>query len=502
MSEPMVVKSDGVTVAERYLQGLCERSFLSLWSYAGVFNDRGKTGSGDGKEVCDLLVIFGNDIIIFSDKNCKFLRTAKLDVAWTRWFKTAVLASAIQVFGAERWIRDFPDRLFLDRSCTKPFPLQVPNSKEARFHRIVVAHNSAPQCREELGGSGSLAICPRIVGRQHYENSEAGILPFTIGWVGDVGDFVHVLDDISLDILLETLDTITDFVAYLRKKEDFIASGRLLHAAGEEELLATYLADINADGEHDFIFAGDADGVVLAEGLWENFHNSSQRRAQIREDKISYAWDDLIETFSKHAFEGTQYYVSPSGFAGTEKCLRLMAREGRTRRRMLADAFVGLVVKTGDRRIRATRVLQAAVPGDAYYVFLLLPELPGVPNELYRETRRHMLEALCMIVRLKFPDAKDIVGLATETGISESRSEDALYFDGRNWGLNEAAEAERLQRETKLLTNTTEYRDVVKEYPDPWLASDGRVPFSVSPNPRNKPYPCGSGKKYKKCHGK
>lgn len=64
-----VQPAEGVTDAERYLAKLCKRSFLSLWSYPGVFRDQGRVdGKGDGKEVCDLLVVFDNHIIIFSDK--------------------------------------------------------------------------------------------------------------------------------------------------------------------------------------------------------------------------------------------------------------------------------------------------------------------------------------------------------------------------------------------------------------------------------------------------
>jgi hypothetical protein len=60
-----IVRSEGVTETERYLKRLCDRSFLSLWSYSGVFRDQGRTdGKGDGKEVADLLVVFENHIII------------------------------------------------------------------------------------------------------------------------------------------------------------------------------------------------------------------------------------------------------------------------------------------------------------------------------------------------------------------------------------------------------------------------------------------------------
>lgn len=70
-NEP-IVKAESVTGAESFLRALCENTFLSLWSYPGVFRDQGKKGTGDGKEVCDLLVVFGDHIIIFSDKYCEY----------------------------------------------------------------------------------------------------------------------------------------------------------------------------------------------------------------------------------------------------------------------------------------------------------------------------------------------------------------------------------------------------------------------------------------------
>ena len=65
-----IERPEGVTDAERSLKRLCDRSFLSLWSHAGIYRDQGKVGKGHGKEVCDLLVVFEDHIIIFSDKDC------------------------------------------------------------------------------------------------------------------------------------------------------------------------------------------------------------------------------------------------------------------------------------------------------------------------------------------------------------------------------------------------------------------------------------------------
>ena len=133
-------------------------------------------GKGDGKELCDLLVVFENHVLIFSDKDCRFNDAADLRVAWARWFKRAVQKSAEPAWGAERWIRQFPNRLFLDRKCTVPFPINLPDPANAIFHRIVVAHDASRACGEKLGGSGSLMFDSSLIGDAHLT-----AMPFTIG---------------------------------------------------------------------------------------------------------------------------------------------------------------------------------------------------------------------------------------------------------------------------------------------------------------------------------
>ena len=120
---PPVVRAKGVTPTERYLARLCSRSFLRLWSYPCVYRDQmvGPRG-GQGKEVCDLLVVFDEDVIVFSDKDCEYKATIGADLAWSRWVKRAVFKSADQVFGAERWLKENPNRLFLDKECKSMRP--------------------------------------------------------------------------------------------------------------------------------------------------------------------------------------------------------------------------------------------------------------------------------------------------------------------------------------------------------------------------------------------
>jgi hypothetical protein len=79
------------------LSRLCGRTFLSLWSYPGLYRDQEGGGpSAEGKELADLIVVFENDVLLFSDKHCEFRRTGDIETGWKRWFRRAVLKSAHQ----------------------------------------------------------------------------------------------------------------------------------------------------------------------------------------------------------------------------------------------------------------------------------------------------------------------------------------------------------------------------------------------------------------------
>lgn len=504
-SGSVISRADGVTESERYLKVLCDRTFLSLWSYPNVYRDQKAASKGDGKELCDLFVVFENHVIIFSDKDCAFPNSGDLAKDWSRWFRRAVVKSADQIRGAERWIRSHPERLYVDRACEHEFPIDLPAPDKAVFHRIVVAHESAARCRWEFnGGSGSLMISTSITGNAHYEANPEGIQPFTVGDLGPDKGYVHVLDDTTLDIVLSTLDTITDFVEYLTKKEAFVRSNRAVMAAGEEDLLAFYLSDIDENQQHAFVVSPDVNGVFIDEGHWEDFNRSPQRRAQLETNEVSYAWDALIEQFSKHIIGGTQYYTSHEGINTSEKTIRLLAREGRTRRRMLAMALLGMVGKELPENSKRSRHVPPSRPGDPCYVFLMLWHPESVSYEDFREVRRRLLEYYCMVLKTIYPEAEDIVGIATEDRTAVDRSEDAVYLDARHWSEELQSEALRLQEKFGILHEYEGFATRVQEYPEIQIQPQDnlhRATRNIKGRDRNRPCPCGSGKKSKKCCG-
>lgn len=494
-------KATGTTASERRLAYLGERSFLSLWTYPSVFRDQGKSGGGDGKEVCDLLVVFRDHVLIFSDKDCAYPDTGHPGRDWCRWFRKAVLKSAEQAWGAERWIRAHPDRLFLDRSCTQRFPVELPEPGVMRVHRIVVARAASARCRKVLGGSGSLMLDGFITGSAHYED-ETKAEPFKLGDLDPARGFVHVLDDTSLGILMRELDTTHDLVDYLTKKEAFVRGGRFGGACGEEELLAYFLRHLNARGDNDFVIPGGYTKVWLDEGLWHEFVTGPRRMGRVEADEVSYVWDRLIEKFNHHTMAGTSYEVStPLTFPDREGAVRMMAAEGRTARRILGTALLELLRKSRPE-LRNTRVVLPTRPGRPHYVLLALSQPPFASSyHEFREVRRHLLQGLCLVTKLKYPDATDIVGVATEAGRANDRSEDVVYFDAREWTPELREEAEQLQCDLGLLTECgPEFRSTVHQFPV--AAARRRAKPVTQPREqsvRNSACPCGSGKKWKKC---
>jgi uncharacterized protein YecA (UPF0149 family) len=172
---------------------------------------------------------------------------------------------------------------------------------------------------------------------------------------------------------------------------------------------------------------------------------------------------------------------------------------------MLARLIHELIAQTPDKNMKAVRVVQPSHPGDPYYAFLLLSHPEGVPYEEYREVRRNLLHTYCLTTKLKWPNAEDIVGIATETGMNESRSEDAVYWDARFWTEDERADAERVATEMGLLRDIRQFAGMEYEYPNrsPQRSSMpvGGPRVKAKGRDRNAPCPCGSGRKTKKCCG-
>ncbi len=488
-------RSWGATPAERRLQALCRKSFLSMWSYPNVFRNQ-DISKGEGKEICDVLIVFGNDVLIFSDKDCAFPSSGNVIVDWKKWYRRSIAASAKQLFAAERWLRMFPDRVFTDRKCRRQLPIDLPPTDKMRIHRILVAHGSGHACKKHFGnGTGSLILDSSVIGCESRVSEE---LPFSVGYVDDTKRFVHVLDDVTFELLLSYLDTITDFVDYLAAKERLFADRKFIMATGEEDLLAIYLTHIDEHQKHTFKFPAEYAGIGIFEGEWIEFQNSVAFRSRMHANRVSYIWDALIEKLAGQFIAQDFFHTNAPSLRDNEIAIRTMAAEPRFVRRALAEKLHAFIQESTGR-LRTASLCGEIGPNRTTYVYLTLAHLPQDSYESYREVRRTLLSHYCAVAKVKFPNSASVIGLATEPGTHGPKSETLICQDSKHWTAENQRAAEAIQEELKLFKDVNVRPFVMREYPN----QSRRPPtaFDARRNKRNLSCHCGSGLKFKRCCG-
>ena len=455
-----------MTSTERYLVRLAERSFLNLWSYPNPYRDQGQPDGGDGKELCDLLVVCGRDIIIFSEKNITWSK-GDVQTAWGRWARRALLDSTKQASGAARWISQFPHRIYLDSRCTQPFPIEIPEKGEAVIHRIVVARGAGEACKQYFGdGMGSLRVRPEIVGVRHCAPDSQ---PFAVGELDPSGSYVHVMDDITLDIVLSELDTVVDFTDYLTKRAAFARSGRLRSAAGEHDLLAHYAVRVNEEGDHDFVEATGTGGAPLnvEPGLYWSFENDRRYIQRKQADAISYFWDRLIESFTSNLIDGTS--VVPEGhdydLKTQELGVRYMALQRRVVRRGLGGAVADALTRgaTQDMFRRAMVVPPGLPDCETGFFVLTMKRLDWMTRkgsyQDYRDARTNAALIYAQGLLVRFPHLERVVGVACEPAVQgQGGSEELVYVEQAQWSQADRAAIEEDCRRLDMLQEGVEVR--------------------------------------------
>lgn len=402
---------DTVNSSEEFVYRVCKKSFLSLWSYA---NPQGKDPR---KELCDILVVCEPDIIIVSVKEIKITGSGDAEVELNRWIKRAIDASCAQVYGAERWLKSASH--VVKKDGVKGLPL--PSPSERRIHRVAVA----------LGSKGKFPIL-----------------------YGDFGKgFVHVFDERSFWIILNNLDTISDFVAYLTEKETWYSSGVKTQFNGaEEDLLAVYLSNGKKfpDGHNKGL-------VIIGERIWTHFSSEPEYQAKIREDKDSYIWDNLIEVFCEAELKGN--FELNSSPEQTEMIIRTLARENRLGRRVLGKSFKEFLELSAHAKLRSRYIPPVSRVG---YVFL------ATPRDIPRQQRIQELAMRCLVARSFAEQEKCqmIIGIGTECLNHENYSFDMVCVEVTEWTEEFQNKVESIQKELGYFENLELQYIQEDEYPN------------------------------------
>lgn len=444
-------EANGVNESERILTKLCQNSFLRLWSQTNVFTDEGfKDGKGGTKELTDAIVIFGQDVIVFSDKHVTFQKDRELSLSWSRWYRRAILESCKQLYGAKAWLSRFPERAFLDAKCTRKLPIEVPAGHDVRFHLVAVTRGSREAAIKHAGGKGlgSLFINTDIKGKDHEKT------PFSIGQPEPNKAFVHVFDEVSIELVMQELDTAIDFLDYLKAREKLLGCpGKTVLAPGEEELLAAYLSTTDATAtRHTFLNLPPGDGqpdmVMFDSSHYVGLLNEPSYRRKKKADAISYVWDRLIDRFLDYGDAAESAYLWLQSRAETEEGLRLLAAETRYRRRQLAQAIQGAMRRV-EPGMRLSRLVNTQVAGETVFIFLLMPMRGEATYEEYRKYRLAVLHAYVQTARLQATQATTFVGIAFDNPHKdyEGSSEDLFVLRKDHWTETELAELEHNQNE-------------------------------------------------------
>jgi len=443
--------AQGVNESERILTKLCQRSFLRLWSQTNVFTDEGfKDGKGATKELTDALVIFGNDVIVFSDKHVRFQDDRPLDVAWPRWYRRAVLESCKQLHGAKSWLSRFPERAFLDAKCTRMLPITMPTGPEVRFHLVAVTRGSRDAAIKNADGHGlgSFGVNTFIVGDDHLR------APFVIGLPEPKKAFVHVFDEVSIELVMQELDTAVDFLGYLKAREDLLGHpGRHVIAPGEEDLVASFLSTTDRTGTKHVFFDLDPEDGQPDMVMYDGSHYAGLRKdpgylRKKQADRISYEWDRLIDRFIDYGDPGLRAELGLQSQAETETGLRLLAAESRYTRRQLAQTLQGALLRVEPGQ-RLARIFNSQVAGETVFIFLVMPLRREASYSEYRQNRLATLHAYVQTARLQAPLATTFVGIAFDNPHKdyEGSAEDMFVLRKDLWTEAELADLELKQEQ-------------------------------------------------------
>ncbi len=436
--------------------------------------------------------------------NFKYLTYLKLlnvdlPIAWNRWHTRAIKESAQQLHGAEKWLREQPSRVFMDAKCESAFPLAIGPTNLLRFHLVAVTKNSAIPAQRYFNGqsSGSLMLVP------HLADSDVSKLPFVINDIDPRKTFVHVLDELTLSLLLEELDTTADFVKYLSAKEAFIRSGILQSSPGEEELLAHYILSggliVDDPLRLPLRIPKDIEQIALSEGLWNDYASSPQRMKMREANKVSYFWDKLIENFAEHIAAGTVALEQDQPTANHERVVRLLAKENRFGRRILAEQFIEKL-RTTPAAARSSRMCPSPLNDGSVFVLVLFPREKDQDYSEYRSQRVNLLHAYAAVIQYRHPNFKMIILIGMEPQDCEGRSEDILAIECGELTEEERIHAQELISEGRILADVTSIQHHSSLAPRKQRPNGITAPaLSKTKMGRNNPCTCGSGLKWKKC---
>lgn len=268
--------------------------------------------------------------------------------------------------------------------------------------------------------------------------------------------FVHILDDLTLGIILKEMDTTKDFLEYLTQKERFISDGHLAFYAGEEELLAYYMSSF--DGRA-FSFVSQERLLCLGEGLWNQFKRSELYRNVKARYRPSYTWDAMIEHFASVVLSGEMLNWGPGdgSVALHESRLRHLAKLNRFERTQVSLAFAELIQQSKIISAREPdRIFVRSIQpssGDTLYILVIFPDSGFESYQSYRQARSFCLESYCFVSKLQNPTMSHVIGISMDVPRGQqTTSEEIIHIGEEDWTPEAENFAKTVQADIGILS--------------------------------------------------
>lgn len=271
-------------IGEEFVNRIAFNSFIEHWCYPSP-----KDESGDKKEICDLLILFGDNLIIISVKNYEFKDF------YSRYFRRTIEKAVKQIYGAERKLLNSDKDIFIKHPnrVIERFPKERINN----IHRVII-------------------------------NLGEGVRFYPFNKETKDEKFITLLDKEAFQTIVQELDTIPDFLEYLRKREELFADKTVTILPGDEDdfpadtanqffeyaqrqfnpsekqsilisgtehdILAHYLKNERTFPE--YIHSKEYNGMfVQLDGNWSDFNQRKQVKTKRELDKNSYFLDELVK---------------------------------------------------------------------------------------------------------------------------------------------------------------------------------------------------------------
>ena len=418
----MINKSEGVNETERILLEYCRRTFFKIWSFPNPIKD-------DGKELCDLLVVFENYVIIFfiRERILSELIIENAQTNWDRWKRKVIDDQIKTAIGAERYIKS-KRNVFLDNKLTQKLPIDIVEDNLV-IHKIIVAHGAKEACEKNSKDNiyGSLAI------DYTDEEEELGNFVFQIKLKRDQP--VHVFDSHNLSLVLNELDTITDFTNYLDEKVRAIIYYKFLSYCGEEDLLAYYFKNYDEKSNKYSLLQNKIDYLTIGEGFWQECIESDVYKKTKEENKKSYFWDYIInevhENYLKGAYGEMNYY-------SYNHPIYFMAKEPRFYRRFLSEKFKSATNKflnNNNSNIKQLNYIPSLFPNISYVLLQIVIPTKINSQQDFQNICSSLLDIACGVTKNKYINLTKIVGFCFGfSGQRESIITEVIKVkDFKNW---------------------------------------------------------------------